>query len=115
MAFSKAPLFELLSFHQSIWSKALSHPARINILIHLLENGITPFFILRKNIPLASSTVSQHLSKLRALGLIEAEEKCPHTFYKLNKSLCKTLAIKINNLHLGFSMQDAPEIEPDVP
>ncbi len=110
MAFSKAWLFEPIPFQQSIWSKALSHPARINILTYLLEHGITPFYELRKLIPLASTTVSQHLSKLRSLGLIEAEEKCPHTFYKLNKSICKSLANKISNLHSEFSLQDDTDI-----
>lgn len=110
MAFSKARFFEPIPFHQSIWSKALSHPARINILTYLLANGITPFYELRKIIPLASTTASQHLAKLRSLGLIEAEEKCPHTFYKLNKSICKSLALKISNLHSEFSAQDVSDI-----
>ena len=51
MAYSKAPHFDALSFKQSFWSKALSHPARITILDHLLHHGVTPFYVLAKKIP----------------------------------------------------------------
>lgn len=104
MAFSKAPHFDLLTFQQSFWSKALAHPARIIILSHLLENGETSFQILRKKIPLARSTVSQHLKILRQAGLISAEERFPHTYYKLNPSVCKELIDKIINLHVAFDL-----------
>jgi ArsR family transcriptional regulator len=103
MAFSKAKLFDPLSFQQSFWSKALSHPARIIILNYLLENGTTPFREFKKIIPLAPTTISQHLRTLREKELIEAEEKFPHTYYNLNRKNCKDLAIRITDLHLEYS------------
>ena len=103
MAFSKAKLFDPLPYHQSFWSKALAHPARIIILTHLLENGVTAFHELRKKIPLATTTVSQHVRYLREFGLIEGEDKFPYTYYKLNSDTCKTLAIKITDLNFDFS------------
>ncbi len=103
MSFSKAHLFDSLPYYQSIWSKALSHPARITILNHLLENGSTPFYELSKLVPLSSTTTSQHIRHLRILGLIEAEEKTPHTFYQLIPGTCKNLAFMITDLNLGFS------------
>ncbi|HJW30085.1 MAG TPA: ArsR family transcriptional regulator, partial [Saprospiraceae bacterium] len=75
MAFSKAPLFDKPHFEQSFWSKALAHPARIIILTHLLEYGITPFYDFKKLIPLAPTTISQHLRQLRQAHLIKAYEK----------------------------------------
>jgi ArsR family transcriptional regulator len=104
MAFSKAKIFSNLHFEQALWSKALGHPARIQILDHLLHHGTTPFYELRKLIPLASTTVSQHLRILRNNDLIEAVEICPHTYYQLRKENCKHLASKIKRFNSNFLM-----------
>ncbi len=109
MAFSKAKLFAPLTYDQAFWSKSLGHPARITILTHLLENGTTPFYEICKLIPLSSTTISQHLRTLRLNGLIEAEEKCPHTYYKLQNINCKILALKIRDMHYNFT-QDNEEL-----
>ena len=103
MAYSKAPQFDALTFEQSFWSKALSHPARIIILTHLLENGVTPFHVLAKKIPLAPSTVSQHLRILRQKGLIHTSEIYPNTYYFLNHPACKGLAAKIKSINKSFT------------
>ena len=104
MAFSKAPIFDPLIYSQSIWSKALAHPARIIILTHLLQHGTTSFQNLRKIIPLASTTVSQHLKILRSLDLINASEKFPHTYYSLHQKNCRGLAARILQLNRSFSV-----------
>lgn len=103
MAFSKAPLFDSVSYQQSVWSKALSHPARITILEYLLHNGITPFYVIAKKIPLAKTTVSQHFRILRQSGLVESFDKYPHTYYQLNRKLCKDLAHRLEALNHSFS------------
>lgn len=103
MAFSKANQFNQHIFHQALWSKALAHPARIIILTYLLHNGLTPFYTLCKLLPLSATTVSQHLRALRINGLIEAKEKCPHTYYQIHKDNCKILASKIRNIHNEFA------------
>lgn len=102
MAFSKASRFDRLSFDQSIWSKALSHPARIRILQHLQEHGKTPFYVFSRTIPLARTTVSQHLRYLIRFGLIRAEEKHPHTFYTLHYPACRALARKLEPFNTLF-------------
>lgn len=102
MAYSKAPQFDTLTYEQSFWSKALAHPARIIILTHLLENGITPYHVLAKKIPLAPSTVSQHLRILRQTGLIDTSEIYPHTYSFLNLSICTELARKIKSINKSF-------------
>ena len=102
MAYSKAPLFDQVVFQQSFWSKALAHPARIIILTYLLENGVTAFYVLAKKLPLAKTTVSQHLRYLREKGLIDSFEKYPHSYYKINKKNCHDLAEKIQSLHAAF-------------
>jgi ArsR family transcriptional regulator len=103
MAYSKAPQFDALTYGQSFWSKALSHPARIIILKHLLENGTTPYYVLAEKIPLAPSTVSQHLRILRQAGLIDTSEIYPHTYYFLNQQLCSDLSKKLKSVNKSFT------------
>lgn len=102
MAFSKASRFDRLSFEQSFWSKALSHPAPITILKELLHNGTTPFYVFAKRIPLARTTISQHFRYLRGFGLVEVEEKYPHTLYTLKSSVCQSLAKQLKKLNDSF-------------
>jgi len=109
MAYSKAPLFDKLAYQQSVWAKAFSHPARITILEHLLLNGVTPFYIIAKKIPLARSTVSQHFRFLRQSGLIESFDKYPHTYYHLNHKACKELARRLEALNHSFSVDNTQD------
>jgi DNA-binding transcriptional ArsR family regulator len=102
MAYSKAHFFDPLTYNQSFWSKALSHPARIIILTYLLEHGITPFYVFAKIIPLARPTISQHIRILRQAGLIDSFEMYPNTYYQLNFNTCKDLALKIKSLNKSF-------------
>ena len=53
--------------------KALSHPARIAILQALANRGECVCGEIVDVLPLAQSTVSQHLKQLRASGLIRGE------------------------------------------
>lgn len=116
MAFSKAPYFDATTFSQSIWAKAFAHPARIIILTYLLKNGVTPFHTLARNIPLAKTTVSQHLRFLRALSLLDSFEKHPHTYYRLNQKACKPLAMLLGQLNTGFTiLQEDASIDQGSP
>jgi ArsR family transcriptional regulator len=102
MAFSKAHLFDQNLFTQSIWSKANAHPARTTILHYLVEHGLTSFSDLRKILPLAPTTVSQHIRHLYKNGYITCIEKCPHTYYDINRETCRNLAIKLTDMQLEF-------------
>lgn len=98
MAFSKAREFPPEPLSQSYWSKATAHPARILILLALLQNGPTHFDQLAKMIPLDSTTVSQHLRYLREANLIIPESDYPRTYYSLNESMCARFAQDMLNL-----------------
>ncbi len=95
MATSKAPLFDETSYHQSLWSKARAHPARIIILTYLLQNGTTSFHELCKILPLARTTVSQHMRSLRNGGFVKLYEHYPHSFYQIDPHVCRDFAKKI--------------------
>ncbi|MEX2570436.1 MAG: metalloregulator ArsR/SmtB family transcription factor [Gemmatimonadota bacterium] len=55
------------------YAKALGHPARVKILRFLLEREDCMAGAISGELPLAQSTVSQHLKVLRESGLIHGE------------------------------------------
>jgi DNA-binding transcriptional ArsR family regulator len=67
------------------WCKALSHPARITILRILAKKSGCMCGELVLDLPLAQSTVSQHLKALKEAGLIQGEVVGPQSKYCMNK------------------------------
>jgi len=65
-------------------ARAIGHPARIAILELLNKKDCTCNDIVSQ-LPLAQSTVSQHLKELRKVRLIHGLEIPPKTIYSLNK------------------------------
>ena len=65
--------------------KALGHPARITILRHLLAEDRCICGRIVEVLPLAQSTVSQHLKILKESGLVLGEVEGPKTCYCINK------------------------------
>lgn len=61
--------------------KALGHPARVAILRHLLEVDRCVCGEIVNILPLAQSTVSQHLKQLKEAGLIRGEIEGPRICY----------------------------------
>ena|SRR5688572_21244470 len=97
MAASKANRFDSLLYEQSVYFKIHSHPARIQIIYYLLENGTTSYKDLCRNIPLAKETISQHLKSLRKENLIWMKEKYPYSFYSPNIKKCKQAIEKMKH------------------
>jgi ArsR family transcriptional regulator, arsenate/arsenite/antimonite-responsive transcriptional repressor len=65
-------------------AKALGHPARVRILRFLLEQETCMCGQICDVLPLAQSTVSQHLKVLKEAGLIEGEIDGPRVCYSPN-------------------------------
>ena len=65
--------------------KALGHPARIRILQYLKKKDRCICAKIVEILPLAQSTVSQHLKILKQAGLVIGENAGPHTCYCLDK------------------------------
>jgi ArsR family transcriptional regulator, arsenate/arsenite/antimonite-responsive transcriptional repressor len=62
-------------------SKALAHPVRVRIVRYLLEQEECMVGAIVEELPLAQSTVSQHLKVLREAGLIYGEVDGPRICY----------------------------------
>ncbi|MFC2111467.1 ArsR/SmtB family transcription factor [Bacteroidota bacterium] len=66
------------------YSKALGHPARIAILNYLASLDTCFFGDICKELPIANSTVSQHLTELKNAGLIQGTFEPPKVKYCIN-------------------------------
>ncbi len=76
------------------FAKALIHPTRIAILMHLENQSCCFTGDLVDEFPLAQSTVSQHLKELKNAGLIKGELTPPKIKYCINQEnwkVAKTL------------------------
>ncbi|MEX1025052.1 MAG: metalloregulator ArsR/SmtB family transcription factor [Planctomycetota bacterium] len=62
-------------------AKALGHPARVAILRLLLRRDTCVCGEIVDELPLAQSTVSQHLKQLKEAGLIRGEVEGPRVCY----------------------------------
>ena len=67
------------------YAKAIAHPARIAILRKLAQDPSCNCNQIVQELPLAQSTVSQHLKELKKAGLIEGVIDGPRSCYRLNK------------------------------
>ena len=67
------------------YAKALGHPARIVILRYLDQQCACFAGNIAEQLPIAASTVSQHLNELKDAGLIQGEVSPPTIKYCINK------------------------------
>lgn len=66
------------------FSKALGHPVRIYILELLSKQACCYSGDLSEILPIAKSTLSQHLKELKKAGLIQGEIEAPKVKYCIN-------------------------------
>jgi DNA-binding transcriptional ArsR family regulator len=73
------------------YSKALGHPVRVFIMDFLVKNADKCCYSgdMAEELPIARSTLSQHLSELKAAGLIQGEINPPYIKYCINKTVWK--------------------------
>jgi ArsR family transcriptional regulator len=64
--------------------KALAHPARLSIIEILAEHNECICGEIVDDLPLAQSTVSQHLKALKEVGLVQGTVDGPRTCYCLD-------------------------------
>ncbi len=84
MAITKAEKFDKKQVRMAQYAKALAHPARIAILEILAERSTCICGDITEELPLAQSTVSQHLKALKTAGIITGDIEGVKTCYCLN-------------------------------
>lgn len=68
----------------ALMCKALGHPARVQLLNYLSAYGACYFGSLADVLPLAASTISQHVSVLKGAGLISGSSDEQRVCYCVN-------------------------------
>ncbi|MBI3725042.1 winged helix-turn-helix transcriptional regulator [bacterium] len=79
-------------------AKALGHPARVQILRLLTRRGTCICGEIVDELPLAQSTVSQHLKVMKEAGLIRGEIEGPRSCYCLEPRTLRRLRVLIGGL-----------------
>lgn len=79
-------------------AKAIGHPARVRILKLLVDRAACVCGDIVGEIPLAQSTVSQHLKQLKEAGLIQGEIDGPRVCYCIDAARLKRLKVLIAGL-----------------
>jgi predicted transcriptional regulator len=80
------------------FAKALGHPVRIAILGLLNSQSCCYHGDMADELPIAKSTLSQHLKELKEAGLIQGDITPPTTKYCINRenfTLAKALINKV--------------------
>ncbi len=100
MAINKKELFDNSLQETADFAKALSHPARVEIINLLVRQKSCICNSIVEQLPLSQSTVSQHLRELKDAGLILGEIEGQKVCYCINKERFNKLAQKtINDLN----------------
>lgn len=79
-------------------AKAIGHPMRLRILRLLAERQACVTGDLVAELPLAQSTISEHLRILREAGLVQGEIEGPRTSYCLDRTGLATLKAAVSLL-----------------
>ncbi len=79
-------------------ANALSHPARIAILKYLAKQNECICGDIVAEIPLAQSTISQHLKELKKVSLIKGEIEGVKTCYCINWDSIEKVKLIFNTL-----------------
>ncbi|WP_291632692.1 metalloregulator ArsR/SmtB family transcription factor [Clostridium sp.] len=73
--------------------KAIAHPVRICIIRGLMNKGCCNVSYMQECLRLPQSTVSQHLQKLKSLGIIKGERNG----LQINYKICNETIINVIN------------------
>ena len=98
MAINKREAFSQPEQDLAVFANALSHPARIAILKLLAEQQECICGKIVELLPLAQSTISQHLKELKNAGLIKGTIDGPRSCYCLDPTGIEHFSAAFNHL-----------------
>ena len=78
-------------------TKAIGHPARITIMLHLMEEGACTCQQVVDELPYSQSTVSGHLQKLKEEGLIKMKSYKTSSIYSMEKEVIQRMSNLLNS------------------
>lgn len=89
--------------------RALANPARFRIVTFLADAKDATSAQLEAVVPLAPSSLFEHLSRLRDAGLVDASGDGPHRYYALNPSALEFVAGFLGHLSHQAQSWAGPE------
>ncbi len=107
MAIHKKESFSQREQDLAAFAKALSHPARIAILKVLAQRNECICGEIVDILPLAQSTVSQHLKELKMAGLIDGSIDGPRSCYCINWKVFEKFNSDFSSLFLKLKETNA--------
>ena len=75
--------------------KVLAHPIRFSIASILHKNDVMNLGAIQDALSLPQSTVSQHISKMRESGIVEAKREGTKIFYSVKNPIAKKVIEKL--------------------
>lgn len=102
MGLAKTEEFTLEQNEMASLAKALGHPARIAILEYLIRQRSCVCGEIVDELPLSQSTVSQHLSELKKVGLIKGDIEGPRVCYCIDAKAWDKMKNKLQQLMDSF-------------
>ncbi|MBL7796629.1 MAG: winged helix-turn-helix transcriptional regulator [Saprospiraceae bacterium] len=103
MAASKIEVFTDIENELAELAKALGHPARVAILRELARRNVCVCGEIVNVLPLAQSTVSQHLKELKSAGLISGTVEGVKSCYCINHDSVSRLKNLLDELFAAVS------------
>lgn len=71
--------------------KALAHPIRLCIVKNLIQGGGCNVSYMEECLEVSQSVVSQHLTKLKAAGIIKGQRQGNEIFYEIENEEVKAI------------------------
>lgn len=102
MGITKTEEFTKAENDLACFAKALGHPARIAILQFLIKSKSCVCGDIVDELPLSQSTVSQHLSELKKVGLIKGDIEGPSVCYCIDEKVWKRAKKMVGDLFDSF-------------
>jgi len=88
--------------------RALGHPVRLQILAALAVNNACQCGDIVRALPLAQSTVSEHLRILREAGFVRGETAGKRACYCLDRAAVRQLAVDFERLLAAIGREKDP-------
>lgn len=77
--------------------KVIAHPVRLCIVNGLLEKGTCNVSFIQNCLDTPQSTISQHLQKLRTIGIVEGKREGTEIYYSISNKKIAFLVQKLLN------------------
>lgn len=106
MGITKSEIFTTKQNKLATMLKALSHPARIAIIQHLIKSDSCICGGLVEELGLAQATISQHLKELKNIGIIKGCVEGTSVSYCINEKVWQQVKNDLDAFFVSYSTKE---------